>query len=101
MEMKRPMLMVVSAFIAMYAPATARAVAPPSPGLAVDLLATGIQGGSGSAIGPGGALYVTEGAAGKVSRVDPETGAITTFASGLPPAIVGIGGAMDVTFIGG
>jgi hypothetical protein len=34
--------------------------------------------------------------------VDPTSGAVTTFASGLPPAIpaVGIGGAMDVAFIG-
>jgi len=45
-------------------------------------------------------LFVTEGAAGRVSRVDPQTGAITTFASGLPQSIVGIGGAMDVAFIG-
>jgi hypothetical protein len=45
-------------------------------------------------------LFVTEGAAGRVSRVDPKTGQVTTFASGLPPFIVGIGGAMDVAFIG-
>jgi sugar lactone lactonase YvrE len=64
------------------------------------LLATGLEGGSGSTIGPGGALFVTEGAVGRVSRVDPQSGAITTFASGLPQSIVGIGGAMDVAFIG-
>jgi hypothetical protein len=64
------------------------------------LLAQGLQGGSGSTVGPGGALYVTEGAAGRVSRVDPLTGEITLYASGLPPSIVGIGGAMDVAFIG-
>jgi hypothetical protein len=65
------------------------------------LLVSGLQNGSGSTVGPGGALYVTEGASGRVSRVDPDTGAVTTFASGLPPSIVGIGGAMDVAFIGG
>ena len=65
------------------------------------LLVSGLKNGSGSAVGPGGALYVTEGAVGRVSRVDPDTGAVTTFASGLPPSIVGIGGAMDVAFIGG
>ncbi len=64
------------------------------------LLVSGLQGGSGSTVGPGGALFVTEGAVGRVSRVDPKTGEITTFASGLPPFIVGIGGAMDVAFIG-
>ena len=56
-------------------------------------------GGSGSAIGPGGALYVTEPGAGQIWRVDPETGARTLFASGLPKRIIGIGGAMDVAFI--
>jgi hypothetical protein len=61
---------------------------------------TGLAGGSGSTIGPGGDLYVTEGFAGRVSRVDGRTGEVTTFASGLPPIIGGIGGAMDVAFIG-
>ena len=58
--------------------------------------------GSGSTVGPEGALCVTEPLAGRVSRVDPRTGAVTTFASGLPPTIpdVGVGGAMDVAFIG-
>ena len=63
-------------------------------------LVSGLAGGSGSAVGPDGALYVTEGFAGRVSRVDPNTGAVTTFASGLPPSIVGIGGAMDLAFKG-
>lgn len=75
------------------------ASAPPPPASPV-LLVTGLEGASGSAVGPGGALYVTEGAAGRISRVDPTTGYITTFASGLPPSIVGIGGAIDVAFIG-
>ena len=59
--------------------------------------------GSGSTIGPDGALYVTDGPAGRVLRVDPDTGAMTTFAHGLPPATpaVGIGGAMDVAFVDG
>ena len=64
------------------------------------LLATGLEGATGSTVGPGGALYVTEGAAGRISRVDPQTGQITTFASGLPKSIIGIGGAIDVAFIG-
>ena len=59
--------------------------------------------GSGSTIGPDNALYVTDGPGGRVLRVDPSTGAVTTFASGLPRAIpeVGIGGAIDVAFLGG
>ncbi len=65
-----------------------------------ELLATGIQGGSGSTIGPGGDLYVTEGAAGSILRIDPETGDAATFASGLPPWLLGTGGAIDIAFIG-
>ena len=59
--------------------------------------------GSGSTIGPDKALYVTDGPGGRVLRVNPRTGATTTYASGLPPAIpdVGIGGAIDVAFVGG
>jgi hypothetical protein len=71
-----------------------------SGGSTATLLVTGLEGATGSTLGPGGALYVTEGAAGRISRVDPQTGDVTTFASGLPKAIVGIGGAIDVAFIG-
>ena len=45
-------------------------------------------------------LYVTEPAAGRITRVDPRTGATTTYASGLPRSIIGLGGAMDIAFIG-
>jgi hypothetical protein len=68
----------------------------------IELLVSGLAGGSGSAIGPDGALYVTEAHAGRISRVDPETGEITTFASGLPLRMPGFpfGGVVDVAFIG-
>ena len=62
-------------------------------------LVAGLASGSGSTIGPDGALYVTEGINGEILRVDPKTGNVTTFASGLPKGIIGIGGAMDVAFI--
>lgn len=60
------------------------------------------EGSEGSALGPGGALYVAEGVPGRISRVDPKTGAVTTFASGLPPSLYGVGGGgvVDVEFIG-
>jgi len=66
------------------------------------VLASGLQGGGGATVGPDGALYVVEGAAGKVTRIDPRSGRKRTFAAGLPPAFdfVGIGGAIDVAFIG-
>src|SRR5438874_3975087 len=78
---------------------------PPCEGPTATRLVTGLaEGAKGSTIGPDGALYVTEGAAGRISRVDPLTGEKTTFASGLPPAILSIGGssiggAIDVAFI--
>ena len=65
------------------------------------VLATGLQGAAGSTIGPGGQLFVTEGAVGRISRIDLQTGEVTTFASGLPPSIIGIGGVQDVAFLGG
>ncbi len=58
--------------------------------------------GSGSTIGPDGALYVTDGKAGRVLRVDTRSGAVTTFVAGLPLLNTppGIGGAIDVAFVG-
>jgi len=57
----------------------------------------------GSTIGPGGDLFVPDGAAGAILRIDPKTGDKTTFASGLPQLLpaVGTGGITDVAFIGG
>ncbi len=100
MDSQRKLLLLAAALIGMITPVTATA-APPAGGPNPIQLLTGLEGGSGSTVGPGRALYVTEGAAGRISRVDPETGDITTFASGLPESIVGIGGAIDVAFIGG
>jgi sugar lactone lactonase YvrE len=70
--------------------------------LAVSVLASGLQGSIGSTVGPDGALYVVEGVPGRISRVDPRTGQITTFASGLPKTLtaIGLGGPIDVAFIG-
>jgi hypothetical protein len=100
MGSQRKLLLLAAALIGMITPFAASA-APPSGEANPTQLLTGLEGGSGSTVGPGGALYVTEGAAGRISRVDPKTGDITTFASGLPESIVGIGGAIDVAFIGG
>jgi hypothetical protein len=93
------LLLFAAALIAIITPSAASA-APPFKEPSASLLVTGLQGAIGSTVGPDGALYVTEGLAGRISRVDPETGEITTFASGLPPRIARLGGAMDVAFIG-
>jgi hypothetical protein len=86
--------------IAMVAPPATAAAAPPARAPDPTQLVTGLEGGAGSTIGPDGALYVTESAAGRISRVDPKTGALTTFASGLPASSLGFGGARDVEFVG-
>jgi hypothetical protein len=100
-------LMLTAAVIAMITLSVAsaqRACPGPSATLLVTGLDTGLESAKGSTVGPDGALYVTEGAAGRISRVDPQTGEVTTFASGLPTAIISIGGAfiggaIDVAFI--
>jgi hypothetical protein len=69
------------------------------------LLVTGLEELQGSAVGPGGALFVTAPLTGSIWRVDPTTGALTLFATGLPPRVpilefIG-SGVVDVAFIGG
>lgn len=64
------------------------------------LLVSGLHGTTGGTIGPDGALYVTENVLGTVTRIDPKTGATSTFASGLPTTVIGIEGPVDVAFIG-
>src|SRR5205809_4327497 len=93
-------LLLAAALVAIIMPSAASAQSP-CEGPTATLLVTGLEGATGSTVGPDGALYVTEGAAGRISRVDPQTGEKTTFASGLPTAIpaIGIGGAIDIAFI--
>src|SRR5918994_1112014 len=86
----RRRLLVAAAVLMTIAPtATVTAGRPPTDHTPV-LLTSGLAGGSGSTVGPDRALYVTEPVAGEISRVDPSTGEVTLFASGLPtqnPAI--------------
>jgi hypothetical protein len=69
------------------------------------LLVTGLEELQESVIGPGGALFVTAPLTGSIWRVNPKTGAVTLFASGLPACIPDpffIGSrVVDVAFIGG
>jgi streptogramin lyase len=94
MSSERTLLWLAATLIAMITLSAASA-SPPSGGPNAALLVKGLEGGSGSTIGPGGALYVTESAAGRIARVDPQTGKITTFASGLPAGSGGFGGPVD------
>ena len=99
MALLRTVLVFSTVLAAMMTPTVATAH-PHSSEPVVTRLATGLQGSTGSTVGPDGALYVTEATAGRVTRIDPKTGATTTFASGLPTPIIGVGGAMDVAFLG-
>ena len=98
----------VAALVVVPAPASALPVPADRPPIVQQLASFAAPGcvggcGSGSTIGPDRALYVTDGPAGRVLRIDPTTGATSTFAEGLPRALpaIGIGGAMDVVFLGG
>jgi hypothetical protein len=93
------LVLLVLVLLALVAPSAASA-GPRHGHTTAHLLVTGLEGGSGSTIGPDRALYVTEPAAGRITRVDPKTGATTTYASGLPKWIIGLGGATDIAFIG-
>jgi sugar lactone lactonase YvrE len=98
-------LVATVAVVAAGVPSSASAKKPPQPPVVDELATFGAPTcpggcGSGSTIGPDKALYVTDGSTGRVLRVEPRTGDVTRFASGLPPSIVGFGGAMDVEFIG-
>lgn len=101
-HMKRKSVLISLALSLLLILLSATAVAGKFKSVAPDvaLLHSGLEGASGSTAGPDRALYVTEGVAGRITRVDPHTGDATTFASGLPPAIIGIGGVVDVAFIG-
>jgi hypothetical protein len=94
------LVLLVLGLLALVAPAAG--ATPRSEHPTAHRLVAGLEGGSGSTIGPDRALYVTESAAGRVTRVDPKTGDTTTYASGLPRLLpaVGFGGPVDVAFLG-
>jgi hypothetical protein len=101
MGSRRSLFSLFAAMVLLLTPTSAGA-APSSAQRSASLLVSGLQGSFGSTVGPGGDLYVAEGAARRVSRIDPETGTVTTFASGLPAQVIpGAGGATDVEFLGG
>jgi hypothetical protein len=103
MSIQGKLPVVVVALVAMIVPLAATAAPPAGEPGAPELLAALAGGaGSGSTVGPGGALYVPQPAAGEIWRVDPESGEKTLYASGLPRRFsqLPFGGVMDVAFIG-
>lgn len=103
MTVRRMPLAVIAAVATLAVPVVSIA-APPGATTGTPHLLASLPGGaaSGSAIGPGGALYVPEPATGEIWRIDPKTGATTLYASGLPRrfAPLPFGGVMDVAFVG-
>ena len=100
---RRVLVLLSAVLLLVLTPSTASAHHP-SRDREPQLLASGLSGGFGSTIGPDGALYVTEPSVGEISRIDPRTGEVTTFASGLPTNVStggAFGGAFDVAFVGG
>ena len=98
MRLKRNLLLaVVAALIGLIVPVVASAAAP------AQLLGSLPGGaGSGSTVGPHGALYVAQPASGEIWRIDRKSGNETLYASGLPQRFsqLPFGGVMDVAFIG-
>jgi hypothetical protein len=101
MRPRRTLLLLAAALtgLTMLIPPTAASASQDSANHRARLLVSGLEGSLGSTVGPDGALYVAEGVAGRISRIDPRTGHRTTFASGLPKRIGAVGGAMDIAFL--
>ena len=96
-------LLALMLFIGVSPAAAAAAINPLAAPTATQLV-TGLEELQGSAVGPGGALFVTAPLTGSIWRIDPKTGARTLFATGLParnpdPFFLGAG-VVDVAFIG-
>jgi hypothetical protein len=101
MHMRTYLSLVVALLAATWIAAAAGSAgaAPSMPHMLYD----GLTPGSGSTVGPDGALYLNEPVNGTIVRVDPSTGASSTYADCLPPRLVpifGFSGEMDVAFIG-
>ncbi|MCW2667431.1 MAG: exported protein of unknown function [Frankiales bacterium] len=98
----------VTLMVALVAPGVAGAAPGASGTPRVTVLASFVDGpctddvcGSGSTVGPDGALYVTDSTGGRIRRIDPLRATVTTYADGLPPQIAGVvgGGVVDIAFL--
>ena len=96
----RALLVLAAALLAVTAPAaTPAAASSTGPVPRSHLLVSGLDGAMGSTVGPDGALYVVESAAGRISRVDPRTGRQDDLRQRPARRVLDTGGAMDVAFV--
>ena len=109
MSWTRRLALVVALAVALIAPGIGAAATGHSGKPKVTELASYVDGpcaddicGSGSTLGPDGALYVTDSTDGRIQRISPRRGTVTTYADGLPLQIEGAigGGVADVAFLG-
>jgi hypothetical protein len=105
MNWKRLVIVLVLSTALVLGSSTVAAAKKPPVEPTATLLVTGLEELQGSTVGPDGALYVTAPLTGSIWRVDPQTGALMLFASGLPARIPGLffigSGVVDVAFLGG
>jgi len=105
MNWKRLIFVLALSLLLIVSGTMAAAAKSPASAPTATLLVTGLEELQGSAVGPGGALFVTAPLTGSIWRVDPKTGAVTLFASGLPARFPGLdfigSGVVDVAFIDG
>ena len=100
MQLKKQLAVVAALLVAAWIGTAGSAGAAPTS----HLLYSGLAAGSGSAVGPGGDLYVNDPVNGTIVRIDPATGDDSVYADCLPQRLVpifGFSGGMDVAFIGG
>jgi len=105
MNWKRLVFVLALSIMLIVGSTIAAAAKSPAGAQTATLLVTGLEELQGSAVGPGRALFVTAPLTGSIWRVDPKTGAVKLFASGLPARLPGLdfigSGVVDVAFIGG
>lgn len=87
--------MMTALVAAVAVPASASDAAAP-----VELVTTLPGGATGTALGPGGDLFVASPQDGTVYRIDRHTHEVTTFHAGLPAQVLPLGGVMDIAFQG-
>ena len=100
MRAQRKLLVLAAVLLGTVAPIEADATTSSGGGLDRTRLVSGLVGAQGSTIGPGGALYVTEGSAGRIRASTRGPARSRPSPAGSRARLRRIGGAIDVAFLG-